>query len=262
MTEMKTHLIKKMIRGIKMIFNTENSKILQLAVAGQSQMTDGCALWDADNGKMVTGSYTTGTIENPENHLIEIYRLPQGESGQIDCKCHENGDCPFWIESEDDRCGGHFDEEMVDEYGDNRINCCIQGCLEDFDFEEEVRESVEQQVRDLISQVISDDLQKLDKIRLEKYRIFNSVVQYEQELMNNNYEMNVLDELVDMAIDSEFILVSAKEFLSGDVDHIASYFDAIVNDDFNSTSNEKALASKVANALYNYNLDEALELLE
>lgn len=237
-----------------MIFNTENSKILKLAVAGQSQMTDGCALYDADNGKMVTGSYTTETIENPENHLIEIYRLPQGERGQIDCKCHENGDCPFFKD-------GEFDEEMVDEYGDTRIDCCIQGCIEYFDLEEEVKESVEQQVRDLISEIVSDDLQKLDKIRLGKYRRFTSVVQYEQELMNNNYEMNVLDELVDMAIDSEFILVSAKEFLSGDVDNIAGYFDAIV-EDCKSTSDEKKLASKVASALYDYNLDEALELLE
>ena len=63
-----------------MIFGKSETEIVRLALAGHSNMTDGCALWDADNGKMVSASYTTGTVENPENHLVEVFRISQGEN--------------------------------------------------------------------------------------------------------------------------------------------------------------------------------------
>lgn len=229
-----------------MIFDTENDKIVRLAVAGQSTMTDGCALWDADNGEMVTGSYTQGTIENPANHLVEVFRLAQGERGEIDCKCD---DCPF-IKN------GEYDEDMIDEYGDCRLDCCINAYVNnDFEdeFEDYFKESVEEQVRDLISEVVSDDLSKLDEIRIAISDI-DKPYDYVNVRMNNTYERDVLDNLVDMAIDSEFVLAESKEFLDGEIIHFSLLCD--------DRDEDVEFWAKLQEKINDFDLDGALELLQ
>lgn len=247
-------MVKLLIKNGDNMFGYDNEEILKLAIENQSSHFDGVVQYNYQSGKLFGCSMSTEEIENPLNPFIEIYRLPQGEMGEIDCKCWENGDCPFYF---DDR----FDEEFIDEYGNNRISCCIDGVLQDFDDEKEkIRESVEYQLREIISNVVSKDLDKLNKIRLKFYELFKSTVEYQQEKFNNNYEINVIDNLIDNAIDKKFILEDSKTLLSGDIDYIIGLFDKI--DDISKYyTKELELAGKVKIALLDNKLDDALKLL-
>lgn len=227
-----------------MIFNVENEKIIRLALAGQSNMTDGCALYDADNGKMVTGSYTTGTIENPENHLVEVFRFEQGGT-PIDFGCD---DCPFRDED------GDYDEDMVDEYGDTRIDCCIGAYLPDFneDFDDNYRESVEEQVRELIKDLLYSSLDKVDDVRLailDKVEPWN----YVNNRANNRFVEDSIDEYVDMAMEQGFILeTDPLSWIDAEIENVA----------FMCDDKEDAMWSDVAYCIREHDFDGALKLLQ
>lgn len=202
-----------------MIFGNEEEKIVKIATEYQSEMTDGVVQYDYKTGELFGAGFTTGTVENPANPFIEVFRLPQGERCQIDCKCYENGDCPFWVESEDDYCGGHFDEDMTDEFGSDRITCCIEAFAEEIG--EDIRESIEEQVRDVLSEYLDDTLSKLNEIRIG---ISDRVAPYDYiKVRQEDWEMRVLDSYVDNAIENGLNLDGEPaDYLDAEVQHLAS----------------------------------------
>lgn len=239
-----------------MIFNLENSEIVQLAVENQNTHFDGVVQYDYESGKLFGCSMSTGETENPANPFIEVFRLHQGENVVLFVNHEECDGCDFY--------DAHHNTMTEDEMKatDRCIECCIDAYVEngfDDDFEP-FREGVERQVRDLISNVVSDDLDKLSNVRLEFFRHF-APARYNEELFNNSFESDILDSLVESAIDSEFKLTSAEEFLSGDADNIANLCDEIALDTCR-TDSERELASKVAELLRDFKYDEALEVLE
>ena len=231
---------------ISMILGNDISKIVKMASDYQSGMADGVVQYNYETGEFFGAGFTTGTVENPANPFIEVFRLPQGEEGEFDCKCHENGDCPFWIE--DENC---FDDEMVDKYGDDRITCCINGALEDWDLENEIRESIESQIRDLLSDHLGDTISKLNKIRVEisdrlaPWNYFN--------VRQDNWEMRVLDTYVDNAIDYGFrIDGDPKAYLDSEIQHLAGV---------RFRREDSEFWNKVGSLIEDCDFDGALELL-
>lgn len=239
-----------------MIFNLENSEIVQLAVENQNTHFDGVVQYDYESGKLFGCSMSTGETENPANPFIEVFRLLQGENVVVFINSEECDGCDFY--------DAHHNTMTEDEMKatDRCIECCIDAYVENgFEDDFEVfKEGVERQVRDLISDVVFEDLETLSKIRLEYFRHF-APARYNEEVFNNSFESDVIDSLVEGAMDSEFKLASAEEFLSGDADHIANLCDENSLDTCR-TDSERELASKVAELLRDFKYDEALEVLE
>ena len=238
------------------IFNLDSTEIVKLAVENQSASFDGVVQYNYESGKLFGCSMSTGETENPANPFIEVFRLHKGENVVVFINSEECDGCDFY--------DAHHNTMTEDEMKatDRCIECCIDAYVEngfEDDFEP-FRDGVERQVRDLISNVVSDDLDKLSNVRLEFFRHF-APARYNEELFNNSFESDVLDSLVESAIDSEFKLASAEEFLSGDADNIANLCDEIALDTCR-TDSERELASKVAELLRDFKYDEALEVLE
>lgn len=78
-----------------MILGHDESKIVKMAVSYQSEIADGVVQYNYKTGELCSASFTTGTVENPANPVIEVFRLSQGESGKIDYDC---GECPYRCE--------------------------------------------------------------------------------------------------------------------------------------------------------------------
>ena len=238
------------------VFNLENSQIVKLAIENQNTYFDGVVQYDYESGKLFGCSMSTGETENPANPFIEVFRLHQGENVVVFINSEECDGCDFY--------DAHHNTMTEDKMKatDRCIECCIDAYVEngfEDDFEP-FREGVERQVRDLISNVVSDDLSKLSEIRLEFFRHF-APARYNEELFNNSFESDTIDSLVEGEMDSEFRLVTAEEFLSGDADNIANLCDEIALDTCR-TDSEKELASKVAELLRDFKYDESLRLLE
>lgn len=197
---------------IRMILGHEESKILQLATDYQSEMTDGVVQYNYETGEIFGAGFTTGTIENPANPFIEVFRLPQGEMGEIDCGCD---DCPF--RNEDAR---YPDWEKL--YPESREECCMEAYIDvDFrdDWESNWREIVEEQIRDVFKDYLGDTLSKLNEIRIA---ISDIVAPYDYyNIRQDNWEMRVLDNLVDDALESGFSFDDCSEFdfLDAEVQH-------------------------------------------
>lgn len=235
-----------------MILGYTNEEILKEAIESHSQMADGVVQYDYQTGKLAGAAFTTGTIENPANPLIEIFRLPQGEPGEFDCKCHETGDCPFWIVSDDDFAGGHFDDDMIDEYGSDRITCCMNGSLEDWDLEEDIREDVELQIREVLSDYLGDTISKLNEIRVA---ISDIVAPYDYfNVRQDDWEMRVLDIYVDNAYDYGLALndYSAFDMLESEMQWLIASCEYSDNE----------YLQKAGALIEAHKLDEALECLK
>ena len=241
---------------ISMIFNLDSTEIVKLAVENQSASFDGVVQYNYESGKLFGCSMSTGETENPANLFIEVFRLHKGENVVVFINSEECDGCDFY--------DAHHNTMTEDEMKatDRCIECCIDANIEN-GFEdgfEVFKEGVERQVRDLISDVVFEDLETLSKIRLEFFRHF-APARYNEELYNDSFESDVLDSLVEDAIDSEFRLLTAEEYLSGDADNIANLCDEIALDTCR-TDSERELASKVAELLRDFKYDEALEVLE
>ena len=230
-----------------MILGNKISKILKTATEYQSEMTDGVVQYDYETGKLFGAGFTTGTLENPANPFIEVYRLPQGERGEIDCKCYENDDCPFW----DDYFGGHFDEDIVDEWGDTRIECCIGAFADDVD-EEVIRESVEEQVRNILSEHLGGTISKLNEIRIA---ISDIKTPYRYvDVRAENWEMDVLDVYVDSAIEHGFRLdIEPLDWLDAEVQNLANV---------RFSEDDVEFWGEVGCLIEDHNLDGALKMLQ
>ena len=238
------------------VFNLDSTEIVKLAVENQSASFDGVVQYNYESGKLFGCSMSCGETENPANPFIEVFRLHQGENVVLFVNHEECNGCDFY--------DAHHNTMTEDEFlsTERCIECCIDAYVENgFEDDFEVfKEGVERQVRDLISDVVSDDLETLSKVRLEYFRNFTPA-RYNEEVFNNSFESDVVDALVESAMDSEFKLVSAEEFLSGDADHIANLCDENSLDTCR-TDSERELASKVAELLRDFKYDEALEVLE
>jgi len=239
-----------------MIFNLDSTEIVKLAVENQNTHFDGVVQYNYESGKLFGCSMSTGETENPANPFIEVFRLHQGENVVLFVNHEECDGCDFY--------DAHHNTMTEDEMKatDRCIECCIDAYVEngfEDDFEP-FKEGIERQIRDLISDVVFEDLDKLSEVRLEYFRHF-APARYNEELFNNSFESDVLDSLVEGAMDSEFKVLTAQEYLSGDADNIANLCDEIVCDPVR-TDSEKELASEVAELLRDFDYAGALEVLQ
>lgn len=195
-----------------MILGYSNTEIVKKAVEYQSEITDGVVQYNYETGELFGAGFTTGETENPANPFIEIFRLPQGERGEIDCNCSE---CPF--RDEDAQYPGW---ETL--YPETHEECCVEAYIDvDFrdDWEENWEEIVEEEIRDVLSDYLGDTLSELNEIRIA---ISDIVAPYDYyNVRQNNWEMRVLDNLVDMALESGFSFDDCSEFdfLDAEVQH-------------------------------------------
>lgn len=239
-----------------MVLGIENEKIVKLAVESSGDIVNGYCIYDCEeeNEKSkVRGLYLFNNEHlHPDVDKHYIYLLGVQQNTDFDMQCY---DCNF------------NDNQWVDPEYKNKEECCMACWIEERveNFDDENREDIELQIREIISDIVSEDLDKLNTIRLGIYKKFYSTTQYEQELYNNNYEMNVLDELVDNAYDGGLSIIEPKKFLSGDVDELMNKLDYIRDNNFmynNLSEEEDDLAYNLHEALLKYNLDKALELLK
>lgn len=243
-----------------MVLGYNAAEIIKLALDGQGPITDGCALYDYDEGKMVSGSYTSGTIENPENHLLEVYRISQGDYTD-GLECHE---CPY----DDEEFMAKMKKECPELYP-GREECCKEVwfdnacecfCDDFYDNDEEM--SLRQEIRDIISDHISDDLHKLHDIHIKRYELFASVTAYQNAIFNDHYEINILDALEDEFFENGFKIDDLNNCLSGDIDFEHVYWGVLADYDEHITDAERELAANVADKLLDMDLDGALKLLQ
>lgn len=238
-----------------MILGYTNTEIVKKAVENQSYMTDGVVQYNYVTGKVYGGAFTTGTIENPENPVIEIFRLPQGERGEIDCNCNE---CPFRYED-----AQYPSWETL--YPETREECCVEAYADDGfeeDFENNFKELVEEEIRDIINTHIGDELSKLNKIYLKYYELFENQQRYYQKYFNEDFEMDVIDELVDDALEDGFTLIDPLDWLDSKIYFVHLKFDVCADYDVSLSNSQKELAKDVAMKLLENDLDGALELLQ
>ena len=228
-----------------MILGNSEEQIVKEAVSCQSYMTDGVVQYDYTTGKLYGAGFTTGTIENPANPVIEVFRLPQGERGEIDCDCNE---CPF--RCEDARYNG-----WRKLYPATRKECCVDAYIDndfDDDFENNFRESVEEQIRDVLYDYIGDTLQKLDEIRIEISDIETPYNYF--KVRQDNWCVDAMDLHTDNAM--EYGLKITETDAIGYVDEQVQQ---IANWRFVEGVSETV--EKVAILVEDGKLDEALELL-
>lgn len=234
-----------------MILGYTNDEIVEKAVECQSQITDGVAQYNYETGELFSAGFTTGETENPANPVIEIFRLSQGERGEIDCNCDE---CPYRDED-----AQYLGWETV--YPETREECCMDAYI-DVDFTDEWesnwREIVEEQIRDILKDHLKDTISKLNNIRCELIYLTKGTGAYQQAL-HEHWEENVLDNYVDCATDDGFTIEGdALAYLNAEYEHvknIARYSEA-------GTKDEEDLLGKVAEYMIKNDLDGALELLQ
>lgn len=202
-----------------MVLGYSNEEIVRKAVESQSSMTDGVVQYDYEDNKLFGAGFTTGTTENPENPFIEVFRLRQGEDGRIDCRCWESGDCPYW----DDDIGvfGGFDEDKIVD-GRDCEDCCLEAYADDGfeeDWECNFKDGVEEQIRDVLSEHLSDAISKLNDIRIalsDRFEPWRYI-----DVRQDDWELRVLDYYVDAALEDGFTLdVSPRDWLDGDIENI------------------------------------------
>lgn len=217
-----------------------NEEILKLAVENQNEHFDGVVQYDYETQKLFGCSMSSNTLENPLNPFIEVFRLHQGERGEIDCKC---SDCPY-------RKNGKFDDEMIDEFGGTRIECCIDGTLENYDIREEVEENIDFQIRDVLSDHLSETISTLNNIRIAISDIIapHDYIKVRQE----DWETKCLDNYVDSAIDNGFTTnIEPNQYLDAEIEHLA-----------NICEDRDEFWNEIASLLREYQFETVLEKLE
>ena len=228
-----------------MILGNSEEQIVKKAVSCQSEIADGVVQYNYETGELCVASFTTGTVENPAIPVIEVFRLPQGERGEIDYDCNE---CPFRCES------ARYDgwEKL---YPATSEECCMNAYIDndfDDDFDDNYRESVESQIRDVLSDYIGDTLQKLDEIRIA---ISDIVAPYDYiNVRQDNWYMNIMDSYVDNAMENGLNITEtdAIGYLDAEVQYIGS-----VRFDENASETLQRVGCLVEDG----KLDEALKLL-
>lgn len=240
-----------------MVLGIDNQKIVEKAVEYAGQIVNGHAVYDCmedvEENRLFGCSLMNNETIDPEEDKYNIYLFKVEAGEDFDMGCY---DCNF------------MDPDWEDPEYETKEDCCMECWMEEAAYnwiDEQYRDSIENQIREIINDIIWEDLDKLNTIRLGIYREFYSITQYQQELYNNNYEMEVLDALVDNAYDNGLSIDEPKEFLSGDVDELMNKLDYIRDQSLiydNLSEEENDLAYNIHEALYAYDLDKALELLK
>lgn len=87
-----------------------------------SDFCDGVAQIDVDTGELHYAGFTTGEVENPENRVVEVYRINQGFDKE---SCAE---CLFCEDSDDEGC--YCTEEQLE---DCVMDSLLESFIDDFD---------------------------------------------------------------------------------------------------------------------------------
>jgi hypothetical protein len=187
-----------------MIFGNDESKIVKMAVSCQSEIADGVVQYNYETGELCSASFTTGTVENPANPVIEVFRLPQGEDGKIDYDCdecpHNNYDC--------------------------RISCCINAYVDNYfddDFENNFKESVESQIRATLKKYLGEPKGTLATLNEIREMIIDHTEPHKYlDAVQDNWYYDVLDSYVDNAVENGFNITEtdAIGYLDGEVEYL------------------------------------------
>lgn len=229
-----------------MILGFQDEEIVKLAVDHQSEMTDGVVQYDYTTGEIYGASFSTGETENPENKVIEVFRLSQGERGVIDCRCD---DCPF--KNEEARYDG-----WEKEYPKTIEECCMETYIDnDFteDFYDNYSEEVERQIREVLEDYLGETLDKLDDLRIEISDIITPHNYF--KVRDDAWKMRVMDNYVDLALEDGFTTSASTPigYLDAEVSHICTgEYDCESNTDYEKVAGAIALLS-------DGKLDDALE---
>lgn len=125
------------------IWNLEATTVAQLAIENhQCQFCDGVVQLDLENGELFGAPFTQGTIENPANPFIEIYRIKQTEDLSDICQfcsgydeCYKNDEL-IDKESFHDCVEDTVIEAFREEFDKKMINLCIENAEEYLEGEE------------------------------------------------------------------------------------------------------------------------------
>lgn len=198
-----------------MILGKSEEEIIKLAIDNQSEMFDGVVQYNYKSDKLIGASFSTGTIENPANPYIEIFRLNQGKIEYYDCN-----DCPY----DDEEFINRMKKESPNLYT-SKEECCkdayFDELLESFydDFDNYFRDGVEIQIREVLSDHLESSISKLNEIRIElsdRFEPWNYV-----NVRQENWEMDILDFYVDNAIENGFTTtVSPRDWLDAEIESI------------------------------------------
>lgn len=106
------------IKDFEDIIKENKEEIIRQAWANTTTFTDGVVQIGVDDGKLYCASFTTNEVENPNNRVVEVYRMESGFDAE------ECAECVFCDHSDDGCC---CNEEQLDE--------CVMACLMDeFDY--------------------------------------------------------------------------------------------------------------------------------
>ena len=192
------------------MFGKDTETIVKLAVENQNELFEGRVYLDYDTGKLIGVSMTPNTQPHPDDHLIEVYNLPAGEKGVIDCHCE---DCPYKY--------GFSDEEEISCYPKTKEECCLQQYIDnDFedDYENNYKEVVEERIRDVINDIVRKDLDKINEIRLELLEGSDYI-----NAVNDYFVIESIDAIVDNVFD--YGLCVDDDFLGAEAIHLAEKFE-------------------------------------
>lgn len=227
-----------------MIFGKSEHEIVKLAVEYQSEMTDGVVQYDYESDELFGAGFTTGTVENPANKVIEVFRISQGENPIVFINDEECDGC-------DRYCKGISHDELRE--SQECIECCIDAYVEDgFDDDfEDFKDGVEEQVRELVRDHISDALEKVDDVRIAiQDRI--APWDYVNNRMNNTFVDDCIDSYVDSAMENGFCLETEPlDWIDGEVEYLALLCE-----------DQTPFWTDVSNKIRDHDFDGALELLE
>ena len=110
----------------KMIKEMNTRELLEMTVNCHSEITDGVLYYDCQNDEFYAVALTSNTILETDD--VEVLRLPQGEAGEIDCRCWEFADvCPYTTDY------GVFDENIIID-GKCRKECCMETAAYDDEY--------------------------------------------------------------------------------------------------------------------------------
>lgn len=205
-----------------MVLGFDPSEIVKKAVESQSYMADGVVQYDYKNRTIFSASFTTGTLENPANPFIEIYRLRQGEYTEGVC---DFCDCIYDDEEFIQKMKRECDPEEYQELYPGREECqkevAIDLLCENF-YDEIQEDDIRMQIRNVIDSQIGDQIDKLETIYLRISEICDSTQTYQQKIFNNNFVTDIIDELEDEFYENGFPENFDESYiLAGEIDHIA-----------------------------------------
>lgn len=228
-----------------MIFGKSEHEIVKLAVEYQSEMTDGVVQYDYESNELFGAGFTTGTVENPANKVIEVFRITQGENPIVFINDEECAGC-------DRYCKGISHDELRE--SDECIECCIDAYIENFGFDEDFedfKDGVEEQVRELIRGHIWNALDKVDEVRIA---ILDKITPYDyvNNRANNTFVDNCIDSYVDCAMENGFSLETDPfDWIDGEIEYLALLCE-----------DQDAFWTKVSHKIREHDFDGALKLIE